>query len=118
LHLLSGRFYTNDFSADREKILVNETFLREHNITNPLGRSFIMGNRTFEIIGVVKDFHFRPVSQPIESLAIRNESYDSHCLVKLLTASFKSLNSVIQDIITTASELSPSFPVEALRYEQ
>jgi len=118
LHLLSGRFYTDDFSTDKEKILVNETFLREHNITNPLGRSFIMGNRTFEIIGVVKDFHFRPVSQPIVSLAIRNESYASHCLVKLRTASFKSLNSVIQDIKTTASELSPSFPVDMSFFDQ
>ncbi|MCX6302705.1 MAG: ABC transporter permease [Bacteroidia bacterium] len=118
LHLVSGRFYSDDFSTDKEKILVNETFLREHNITNPLGGRFIMGKRNFEIIGVVKDFHYKSVSQPIVSLAIRNESYASYCLVKIRTTSFKSLNNVIQDIKTTASELSSSFPVEVSFFDQ
>ncbi len=118
LHLVSGRFYTDDYSTDKEKILVNETFLSEHNIANPLGCRFIMGKRTFEIIGVVKDFHFKPVSQPIVPLAIRNESSASHCLVKLRTASLKSLSSVIQDIKAVVSELSPSFPVEVSFFDQ
>ena len=118
LHLVSGRFYTDDFSTDKEKILVNETFLSEHNIANPLGCRFIMGKRTFEIIGVVKDFHFKPVGQPIVPLAIRNESSASHCLVKLRTASLKSLSSVIQDIKAVVSELSPSFPVEVSFFDQ
>lgn len=112
LHLISGRFYTDQLSTDKEKVLVNETFLHEHNLSNPLGIRFGMGKRTFEIIGVVKDFHFKPVIQPIVPLVIRNESYASHCLVSLRSGSFKSMNSLIQDLKITASQLSPSFPVE------
>jgi putative ABC transport system permease protein len=118
LKLVSGRFYTNDFSSDKGKVIVNEKFLRENNFTNPIGGTFIMGKRDFEIIGVVKDFHFKPVSQPIVPLIIRNESYASYCLVNLKTASFKSLHIVIQDIKATASELSPSFPVEVNFFDQ
>jgi len=118
LHLVSGRFYTDDYSTDKEKILVNETFLSEHNIANPLGCRFIMGKRTFENIGVIKDLHFKHVSKPIVPLAIRNESSASHCLVKLRTASLKSLSSVIQDIKAVGSELSPSFPVEVSFFDQ
>ncbi|OFY60445.1 MAG: hypothetical protein A2Y71_05225 [Bacteroidetes bacterium RBG_13_42_15] len=118
LHIVSGRFYTDDLSTDKEKVLVNETFLRDHNFTNPLGKRFIMGKRTFEIIGVVKDFHFQPVSQPIVPLVIRNESYASHCLVSLQTVNFKSLNSVIRDMKAVASQLSPSFPVEVTFFDQ
>ncbi|MFO7621107.1 MAG: ABC transporter permease [Bacteroidales bacterium] len=112
LSLVSGRFYTEDFSTDKEKVLVNETFLQKHTLTDPLGIRFGMGKRTFEIIGVVKDFHFQSVSQPIVPLVIRNESYASYCLVSLEPVSFKSLNSLIQDLKITASQLSPSFPVE------
>jgi putative ABC transport system permease protein len=118
LKLVSGRFYTNDFSSDKGKVVVNETFLRENNFTNPIGGTFIMGKRDFEIIGVVKDFHFKPVSQPIVPLIIRNESYASYCLVNLKTVNFKSLHNVIQDIKATASELSPSFPVEVSFFDQ
>lgn len=118
LNLVSGRLYSDDLITDKEKVLVNETFLREHNITDPSGGSFIMGKRNFEIIGVVKDFHYKSFSQPIVSLAIRNESFASYCLVKIRTTGLKSLNSLIQDIKTTASELSPSFPVEVSFFDQ
>jgi putative ABC transport system permease protein len=118
LHLVTGRFYTEDLSTDNLKVVVNESFLRKHNLTNPIGNKFSPGKREFEIVGVVKDFHFNPVNQPITPLAIRNESFASYCLVKLKTINFKSLNSVIQNIKTTVSELSPSFPVEVSFLDQ
>jgi putative ABC transport system permease protein len=76
-----------------------------------------MGNRTYEIIGVVKDSHFKPVSQPINPMVIRNEPYASHCLVNLQTVSLNSLSDVIRNIKSTTSELSPSFPVEISFFE-
>ncbi len=118
LQLVMGRFYTDDLSTDNGKVVVNETFIREYNLNNPVGSKFNMGKRYFEIFGVVKDFHFKPVSQPITPLTIRNESYASYCLVNLQTVSFKSLHNVIQDIKATASELSPSFPVEVNFFDQ
>jgi len=112
LELVSGRFYSDDLATDKEKIVVNETFVREHNLSDPLSSRFSMGKRTYEIIGIVKDFHFKPFNQPIAPLAIRNESYASQCLVSLHTGSFKSLADAVEEIRTTASELSPSFPVD------
>jgi len=77
-----------------------------------------MGKRTFEIIGVIKDFHFQSVSQPIVPLVIRNESYASYCLVRLRTVTLSSLNSVIQDLKEIFIQLSPSFPVEISFFDQ
>jgi len=118
LNLVSGRFYTDYLSTDKEKVLVNETFLHDHNFSNPLGNSFMMGKRSFEIIGVIKDFHFQPVNQQIVPLVIRNESNASHCLVSLQTINFNSLNSIVLDIKEVASQLSPSFPVEVTFFDQ
>jgi putative ABC transport system permease protein len=112
LELVNGRFYTDSLSTDKLKIVVNETFLHEHNLGDPLGIKFNMNNREYEIIGVVKDFHFRAVNKSITPLAIRNEPYASYCLLNLQTASFKSLNSLLREIKASASEFSPSFPVE------
>lgn len=118
LQLVSGRFYSSDLVTDKDKILVNETFCHKYNLTNPLTKGFTMGNRTYQIIGVVKDSHFKPVSQPITPLAIRNETNASHCLLNLQTSGFNSLSDVIRDIKVTASELSPSFPVEVSFFDQ
>src|ERR1035437_1791648 len=111
LQLVSGRLYADNLSSDKKKIVVNETFLHENKITNPLGGTMIMG-ASYEIIGVIKDFHYKPVNLPITSLAIRNESNPSYCLVNIQTNDFKSLSATIENIKKAASDLSPSFPVE------
>ncbi|MCX6255938.1 MAG: ABC transporter permease, partial [Bacteroidia bacterium] len=123
LQLVSGRFYTDSLSSDKKKIVVNETFLRENNLTNPLGGTITMGTMDqegpiAEIIGVVKDFHYKPVNQPIASLAIRNDSYSSYCLVNIQTSDFKSLYTTVDNIKKTVSDLSPSFPVEVSFFDQ
>jgi putative ABC transport system permease protein len=65
-----------------------------------------------EIIGVVKDFHYKPVTIPVGSLIIQNEPRSSYCLVSANTKDFKSLDRFIQEIKTETNKLSPSFPVE------
>jgi hypothetical protein len=79
LRLVKGRLFSDSLATDRLKVVVNETFLLEHNLADPLGTKFSMNNRDYEIIGIVKDFHFKPVNKAITALAIRNESYASYC---------------------------------------
>jgi putative ABC transport system permease protein len=118
LKLVSGRFYSNDLSTDNRKAVVNETFLHEHNIINPIGDKIASGDRGYEIIGVVKDFHYKPVNQPIVSLVIRSDNNASYCLINIKTDNFKALNSTIDKLKKTVSELSPSFPVEVSFFDQ
>lgn len=123
LQLVSGRIYTGNLSSDRKKIVVNETFLRENKLTNPLGATITLGPANLEssrseIIGVVKDFHYKPLTEAIASLAIRNEPYTSYCLVDLQTNDFKSFNKIIGGIKKTVAELSPAFPVEVSFLDQ
>ena len=123
LQLISGRLYDNNVSSDKKKIVVNETFLRENKLTSPLNATIrigMMGENvsTAEIIGVVKDFHYKPLNQPIASLAIRNDSYASYCLVTIQTSDFKSLYATVNNIKKTVSDLSPSFPVEVSFFDE
>ncbi len=117
LQLVSGRVYNNDLPTDKNKLVVNETFLRENNIPDPLGGTVTMGS-SYEIIGVIKDFHYKPVNQPITSLAIRNESNASYCLLTLQTGDFNTLTATVDNIKRAVSDLSPSFPVEVSFFDQ
>jgi putative ABC transport system permease protein len=122
LQLTQGRFFSEDLSADRHKVIVNESFLRENKMDNPIGTKLMMGFGIdaggSEIIGVVKDFHYKAVNQPIIALAIQNEPDASFCLVKLQTNDFTSLHTTIEDVKKATSDLSPSFPLEITFLDQ
>jgi len=122
LQLAQGRFYSEDLVTDKNKMVVNETFLRENKIENPIGTKFVLGMGTdaglSEIVGVVKDFHYKAFNQPIGSLCIQNQPHASFCLVNLNTKDFNSLNTTVLEIKAEAAKLSPSFPVEVTFFDQ
>jgi len=89
------------------------------NLKNPIGTKLKTFNGTiYEIIGVVKDFHYKPVRQQIASLAIRNEPKASYCLVSIQAKNPELLFKVIQSIQTTVSKISPSFPADVSFLDQ
>ena len=122
LELVQGRFFSDDLVTDAHKMIVNETFVRAHKMENPIGAKFVMGfgenPPLSEIVGVVKDFHYKPVTAPIGSLIIQNEPRPSYCLVSINTSDFKSMNHFIQEIKAETTKLSPSFPVEISFFDQ
>ena len=129
LQLTQGRFFSDDLTTDKNKLVVNETFVREHKLDNPIGTKLVTGfgpdtglseisGGLSEITGVVKDFHYKSVNQPIGSLVIQNMPNASYCLVSLKTANFQTLHSTIEKIKTTASGISPAFPVEISFFDQ
>ncbi|MBN2091045.1 ABC transporter permease [candidate division KSB1 bacterium] len=110
IRLLKGRLFSSDLATDRNKILVNEAFVREYGILNPIGATFY--DCEFEIIGVIKDFHFKPVNIPISPLAIISREWASECLVKLNNNNFEAIQAFLKNTHRICSELSPAFPVE------
>jgi len=122
LQLTNGRFFSDDLTTDDNKMLVNETFVREHKLENPVGIKLVMGFDVdaglSEIIGVVKDFHYKSFNQPIGSLIIQNKPTASWCLVNLRTADFLTLHNTIEEIKSKASGVSPDFPVEISFFDQ
>jgi len=113
LQLILGRIYSDDLSTDIRKVVVNESFVQQNNLTNPIGIKFSgMDGNSYEIVGVIKDFHYKSFNTPIAPLAIMNVPWAAYCLVDIHTDNTKSLFQLIQEIKTTALGLSPSFPVE------
>ncbi|MBD1210925.1 MAG: ABC transporter permease [Ignavibacteria bacterium] len=68
LHLTKGRWITNKPTENIRKIVVNQAFVRRWNLKEPIGT--VKAGR--EIIGVVDDFHFNSVHEPIEPIMFRS----------------------------------------------
>jgi len=73
LKMAQGRFFSPSIATDTSGIILNEYAVRMHNIENPIGRrATVKLGRTVSgtVIGVVKDFHFRSLHEPIQPLAM------------------------------------------------
>ncbi|MDH4198384.1 MAG: ABC transporter permease, partial [Candidatus Aminicenantes bacterium] len=80
MEIVRGRDFSPAFSTDvTSAVLINETFVRQMGWANPVGKRLrlLREDTENEIVGVVKDFHFRSLHAPIEPLvlACRPNSY-------------------------------------------
>lgn len=80
---VAGQGYSRD-TNDSLHIILNESAVRTMNISDPVGKKLVMtqrqqnGNRevVYTIIGVIQDFNFQTLRDPITPLAIQSvESY-------------------------------------------
>ncbi len=55
LQLKEGRFFEAHRKSDNETVVINETLAS--NLEDPIGATFKIDDNSFEVIGVVKDFH-------------------------------------------------------------
>lgn len=69
MEMQSGRFFSTAFPTDSFKIVINEQAASLLAFNNPLGEKITTPwGATFDIIGVVKDFHFKSLHYKIEPL--------------------------------------------------
>lgn len=74
ISLIEGRNFDGAFRTDTMAVLVNETAVRAFGWSDPLDMTIVRGtgenSESFRVIGVVGDFHFRSIHQPVEPLVI------------------------------------------------
>lgn len=65
MQLVAGKNFSGAV-ADSTHFILNETAVKAARLENPVGARFKLWNTTGIIIGVVKDFHFQSLRQPIK----------------------------------------------------
>jgi putative ABC transport system permease protein len=65
--IVKGRNFSRDFPSDSShSVIVNETFVKKAGWKDPIGQQFSFDeNEKYQVIGVVKDYHFQPLNQEI-----------------------------------------------------
>jgi len=73
MKMVAGRYYSSDFTSSDSDYVVNETTVRTMGLTpeTAIGKTIAIRGVEGRILGVVKDFNFKPVYQPIEPLVMR-----------------------------------------------
>jgi putative ABC transport system permease protein len=66
MEMAAGRYFTKGFGDDNNKIIINETAAKATNLKNPIGKTIKWGDTPFQVIGVVKDFHFESLHDVVK----------------------------------------------------
>jgi putative ABC transport system permease protein len=110
MKLLTGRGFSPDFKADSNNFVINETMMRVMNRTpnNVLGSQIKWNGKRGEVIGVVKDFNFKPIQTKIEPLALKwNRDGGGTVVVR---APEGKTEAAIKALATMSKELNPVYP--------
>jgi len=73
LEMVKGRYFSRDFGTDTAKIVLNETAVNLLEWEDPIGKiTYLWGdrNRPYEVIGVVKDYHWESKHMKIRPQAL------------------------------------------------
>jgi putative ABC transport system permease protein len=96
-----GRPFSKENPADREAFILNETAAKNLYAGNAVGKEFSWdfdeGIVQGTVIGVVKDFHFQSLHEPIRPLLFRLMPYYNYVLIKVNTGEFSGTLNAIEN---------------------
>ena len=110
LKVIQGRDFSPAYGTDTINYLINETALSRLNYKDPIGRNFTMWGRKGKIVGILKDFHFRSLHEPIYPLIVRLREKEDYGSILIRTKAGQT-KEAIASIEKLCKELNPKFTV-------
>jgi len=110
MKMLNGRPFSKDFKSDTSNFILNETAARTMGMTaaNAVGRQISFQDGKGTIVGVVKDFNYKPIQRTIEPLVLQLNRYGGVIVVRALPGSTESTIKALSKIST---QFDPAYPV-------
>lgn len=121
IHLLNGRSYSKEFTADSNAIVLNEEAVKQfgYSVENAVGKKiyYNMSNagepKAMHIIGVVKDYHYRSLHEKIEPMGLVNTRWfggpNRFLIAKVKTQDYQSF---VVDLQDKWQKMNPNSPFE------
>lgn len=108
---VEGRGFLPGTPADTSKIIFNEAAIEAMGLSDPIGKHIRLWDQyDLEIVGVVKNFHFQSMHEPVKPLFFRLRPENTwNVLVRLEGANAKETLAAIGDLYTT---VNPGFSFE------
>ncbi|MCB0567327.1 MAG: ABC transporter permease [Phaeodactylibacter sp.] len=112
LEMAQGRFLSSEFTQDTvNNFVVNEAFVKQFNIPEPvLGAKvkFSFDEAYGQIVGVIRDFHFRGLQSSIRPLAISGRPSRWYAAFKVST---QDLPATVRAIEKQWAQVEPAHPM-------
>jgi len=108
LKMAAGRDFSRDFPTDSSNYIINELALKRIGYTDPIGKPFTMWGKPGKIIGIVKDFHFNSLRDPILPLIVHFGEEQNYGMALLRTKPGET-KQALASAEKICKELNPNF---------
>jgi putative ABC transport system permease protein len=109
LHLAAGRDFSPAFGTDSVGYLLNEEAAQRIGYKDPIGKRLTFWQKKGTIVGVVRNFHFNSLHDPIRPLVIRFGETEGYGSVLVRTQAGKT-ETALKGLETLCRQLNPKFP--------
>lgn len=108
IRLVAGRNFDRTRAEDQENFIINQALAKKMGWDDPIGKIFYRDGK-HTVIGVVSDFHFTPLHNPIQPLILTSKPFDnfSYLSLRLNTYDYQKALAVIEK---TWMEVVPGEP--------
>ncbi len=109
MKLLTGRSFSGKFIADSNNYMVNEKMLSVMglNANTAIGKTLTFRGNKGVIVGVIKDFNFKPVQQAIQPMVLSYNKDGGFVVVKTKPGNTRAAIKALGEI---SQELNPAYP--------
>ena len=116
IQLADGEFFSKKIlTSDAKtspKIVINEYFARLMGEGSQVGKILMHGDESYTIIGVVKDFHFKPLHTEMQPIILfHNLSRANYIFMKIRAT---NIAATIKEIETVFKKFNPNYPFSAM----
>jgi len=109
LQLVQGRDISSALASDSAGYLVNESALSIIGYKDPIGKPLTVWGKKGTIVGVLKDFHFSSLRDPIKPLVIHNGAAHVYGTV-LIRVKAGETHDALSNLQKIWGQLNPAFP--------
>jgi ABC-type antimicrobial peptide transport system permease subunit len=111
LQVKEGRWFRTNGNDDMHNYILNETAVKEFGFTkSSIGQLFVFAGDTGQVVGIVKDFHFRSYREKIGSVVLSDNAQMKGSL--FIKVSVPDIHKVLDKTETTWKRFFPGQPFE------
>lgn len=111
MKMAAGRFFEEGYSTDTSSaIVLNETAAHIMEMEEPIGKWVSWNGRKMTVIGVIKDFHFLPMTEEISPLVLVD--LPKWCNTIFIKVNGENMQQAIDYMQNAWERTNPGFPFE------
>ena len=109
MKMLYGRAFSQAFKSDSANYIINEKTAEIMGLkpSEAVGKTLYTWDNPGTIVGVVKDFNFKPIQQPIEPMILGLNRWGGYAVVRAQPGKTDATISALRNI---SSNLNPTYP--------
>lgn len=108
MKMKEGRSFNVNVSSDSSEIIFNEAAIKAMGLTDPVGKVVKMWGQNRKIAGVVKDFNFESLHEPVKPFAMRLEPLGTYRIMVRIKAGKNQ--ETIDQLRKAHQKYDPGFP--------